>query len=128
MLEYTKIEPPVEIRAAEDSVLYGTAQGILLIIVRGTDGVLQKVKLPIVLVPGLKRNLFSGLIAGRKRVKAVIENSGSFRDLGPLRFQLIRLYNMDPLYMTIAKQRRTESALIVQFQTNRVVRSLQKRL
>ena len=47
MFEYTKIEPPIEIRAARDNVLRGTAQSILL--ARGTDDVLKTVKLPIVL-------------------------------------------------------------------------------
>ena len=37
MLECTTIEPPVEIRAVGDDVLRGTAQGILLVVVRGTD-------------------------------------------------------------------------------------------
>ena len=64
MLEHTKIEPLVEIRAAEDNMLHGTAQGILHVVVRGTDDVFRKkVKLPIVLVPGLKRTLFSSLSA-----------------------------------------------------------------
>ena len=49
MLEYTKIEPPMEITAARDNTLHGTAQGILLVIVCGTDDVLRKVKSPIVL-------------------------------------------------------------------------------
>ena len=30
MLEYKRIEPPIEITAASDNVLRGTAQGILL--------------------------------------------------------------------------------------------------
>ena len=47
MLEYTRIEPPKEIRAAGDNVLCGTAQGILPVVVRGTDNVLRTVKLPI---------------------------------------------------------------------------------
>ena len=37
MFECTKIEPPIEIRAARDNVLRGTAQSILL--ARGTDDV-----------------------------------------------------------------------------------------
>ena len=56
MLEYIKLEPPMEIRVARDNVLHSTTQGILLVVVRGTDDVLRKVKLLIVLVPGLKRN------------------------------------------------------------------------
>ena len=37
MQEYTRIEPPMEITAAGNNVLRGTAQGILLVVVRGTD-------------------------------------------------------------------------------------------
>ena len=59
MLEYTKIEPPMEITAAGNNVLRGTAQCILLVVVRGTDGALRTVKLFILLVPGLEGNLFS---------------------------------------------------------------------
>ena len=69
MLEYTTIEPPMEIRAAGDSVLRGTAQGILLVVVRGIDDVLWAVKLSIVLVPGLKRNPFSSLAVAQKASK-----------------------------------------------------------
>ena len=67
MLEYAKIEPPMEITAAGNNVLRGTAQCILLVVVRGTDGALRAVKLSIVLVPGLKRNVFSSSAAAKKR-------------------------------------------------------------
>ena len=73
MLEYTKTEPTIGIRAASDNVLHGAVQGTLLVVVRGTDDVLRKVKLPIVLVaPGLKINLFSSSAAAQKYVKTVI--------------------------------------------------------
>ena len=81
MLEYTTVEPPKEIRAAGDNVLHGTAQGILLVVARGTDDVLTTVKLPVVLVPGLKRNLFSTSDAAQKGVKKIIEKTGSSLDL-----------------------------------------------
>ena len=63
MIEHTGIEPPMEITAARNNVLRGAAQGILLVAVHGTDDGLRAVKLAIVLVPGLKRNLFSRLAA-----------------------------------------------------------------
>ena len=53
MLKYTGIETPMEITAAGDSVLRGTAQSILLVVVPGTDDILRTVKLSIVLVPAL---------------------------------------------------------------------------
>ena len=52
-------------------MLRGTAQGILLIVVHGTDDVLRAVKLLIVLVPDLKRNLFSASAAAQKGVKTI---------------------------------------------------------
>ena len=52
MLEYSRIEPPMNIRVAGDNVLLGTVQVIKLVVVRGTENILRTVKLPIVLVPG----------------------------------------------------------------------------
>ena len=68
-LEYTWIEPPMEVRDTGDNVLRGTAQDILLVVVRGTDDVSKTARLPVVLVPGLKRNLFSSSAAAQKGVK-----------------------------------------------------------
>ena len=42
-------------------MLHGTAQSILVVVVRGPDNVLKTVGLPIEIMPGLKRNLFSSL-------------------------------------------------------------------
>ena len=97
MLEHTRIEPPMEIRAAGDNVLRGTAQGILLVVVRGTDEVLRTVKLPIVLVTSSKMNLFSSSVATQKGVKTTIENKGSYLDLRVFSVQLARLDNVDHL-------------------------------
>ena len=58
MLDYSEINLSMEIKAAGNNILYGTAQGILLLLVRHTHDVCGKVKLPIVLVLGMKRNLF----------------------------------------------------------------------
>ena len=112
MLEYTKKGPSIEIRVAGDYVLRDTAQGILLVVVCGSDYFLT-VKLPIVLMPGLlKRNLFSSLVAAQKGVKTVIENNGSSIDLGPFSVQLIRFDNdMDYLDLTIAKESRKTQSL-----------------
>ena len=71
MLEYTRIEHSMEIRAAGDNILYGTAQDISLVLVRGTDGILRNVKLSIVLVPELKSLFFSSSAAAQKSVKIV---------------------------------------------------------
>ena len=109
MLEYTRIVPPMEIRAAGDNMLHTTAQGILLVVVRGADDVLRKIKLPNVLVPCLKRNIFSNLAAAQKGDKTVVEKNGSYLDLG-LFIQLTRSNNMDHLDLMMAKISRTKSA------------------
>ena len=58
MLAYTKINLLMEIKAVGYNTLFGTAQDILLVLVRDTQDVCRTVKLPIVLVPGLGRNIF----------------------------------------------------------------------
>ena len=73
----------MEIREIGDNILLGIAQGILLVVVRGTDNVLRTVKLPIVLVTGLERNPFSSSAVVQKGVKEITEKNGSFLDLGP---------------------------------------------
>ena len=49
------MNPPMEIRAAGDNILFGTAQVVLLVLVRNTHDVCRTTKLPIVLVSGLKK-------------------------------------------------------------------------
>ena len=104
--EHTRIEPPVEITAARNNVLRSTAQGILPVVVRGTDNALRTVKLPIVSVPERKRNLFSSSATAKKGVKTIIEQKGSSLDLGAFSVQLTQLDSMEYLDLTIAKKRR----------------------
>ena len=54
MLDYTEINPPMETRAACDNTLFGTAQRILMVLVRDTQDVFRSIKLPMVLILGLK--------------------------------------------------------------------------
>ena len=82
MQDYTKINPPMEIEAAGHNNLFGIAQGTLLVVVRDTQDVCRTVKLPIVLVPGLGRNLFSTVSAAQKGVKSIFTKAGSIVDLG----------------------------------------------
>ena len=81
----------MEITATGNNVLHGTAQGILLVVVRGTSDALRTVKLPMLLVPGLQRNLFSSLAAAKKGIKTIIEQKGSSLDLGAFSVQFTRL-------------------------------------
>ena len=76
MQDYTQIDPPMEIKAAGHNTLLGIAQGTLLVVVRDTQDICRTVKLPIVLVPGLGRNLFSTAMEAQKGVKTVITKKG----------------------------------------------------
>ena len=58
MQDYTQINPPMELEAAGHNTLFGTARGILLVVVHDTKDVGRTIKLPIVLVPGLEWSLF----------------------------------------------------------------------
>ena len=73
MLEYTKIAHHMEITAAGGNTLHGTAQGIVLVVVRGACGVLRTVKSPIVLMLNLNNNIFFTLVPAQKSLKTVIE-------------------------------------------------------
>ena len=111
MQNYTNISPPMEIKAAGHNTLLGIAQGTLLVVVRDTQGICRTVKLPIVLVPGLGRNLFSTAMAAQKGVKTTITKAGSIVDLGLFSIQLSRSDNLDHLDLAISKgSKRTESA------------------
>ena len=48
MQDYTEINPPMEVKAASHTTLFGTVQGILLVVVRDVQDVCRTVKLPIV--------------------------------------------------------------------------------
>ena len=76
----------MEIIVAGDNTLYDTAQGILLVVVRGTDDVMKKVKLPIVLVPSLKRNLFPPCPYVKKMSKQLLKKMGHLSILARLMF------------------------------------------
>ena len=86
MLEYTKIEPPMEITAAGNNVLRGTAQCIILVVVRGTDGALRTVKLFILLMPGLKGNIFSSSPQLKKALKQPLNRRAHLTILNLLLF------------------------------------------
>ena len=109
MLGYTKINPPMEIRAAADKTIFGTAQGILLFLARDTQDLCRTVKLPIALVPGLNINICSSIVgAAQKGVKTVITKAGSVLALGLLLIQL-RWDDLDHLDLALAKEsKRTE--------------------
>ena len=82
ILDYTEINPPMEIKAAGHNTLLGTAQGISLVVVRDTQDVCRNVKLSIVLVPGLERNLFSTALIAQKVSKPFSLRQGPLLTLG----------------------------------------------
>ena len=104
MLEYTRIEPLMEIRAAGNNVLLALAGSVLLLVVRDTDDFLRTIILLIVLVPGVKRCLLSSSVTTQKGVQTIIENNGSSIDLEAFSVQLIRFNHMDHLNLMIAKK------------------------
>ena len=123
MQDYTQINPPMEIKAAGHNTLFGTTQGTLLVVVRDTQDVCRTVQLPIILVPGLGRNLFSTAVAAQKGVKTIFTKEGSIVDLGLFSIQLTRLDNLDHLDLAILKEsRRTESAFALFQEKHLVIR------
>ena len=85
---------------------------------------LRTAKLPIVLVIGLKRNLFSSSAAPQNVVKTVVEKNGSSLDLGPFSVQLTRLDNMETSIQQLQKKAEKQSLLVAQLQGESLVRSL----
>ena len=69
MQDYIEINPPMEIKAAGHSTLFGTAQGTLLVVVRDTQYVCRTVKLPIVIVPGFRTESIFYSVGSSKRCK-----------------------------------------------------------
>ena len=89
MQRYTEINTPMEIKAVDDHILYRTAQGTLLVLVRDTDDIRRKIKLQVILVRELKINIISIVAAAQKGVKTVLTKSGSCLDFGVFSVQKI---------------------------------------
>ena len=96
MLDCTERHPPMEIKAAGHNTLLGTEQDILLVVGRDTQ-LCRAVKLPIVHVPGLERNLFSTALTAQKGVKTTFAKAGSIVDLSIFSIQLTRSDSLDHL-------------------------------
>ena len=77
------------------------------------DEICRKVNLLVVLVPGLKRNLFSYCVAvADKGVESITFKQGSFLDLGTFSVLLTRSENRNHLHVNITTEsKRTETAL-----------------
>ena len=111
MLDYTAINPPMEIKAAGHNTFFGAAQGIQLVLVRDTQDVCRTFKLPTIIVPGLERNLFSTALADQKGVRTIFTKAGSIVDLDLFSVLLTTSDSLDHLDLAISKEsKRTESA------------------
>ena len=96
--------------------MYGTAKRIILVSVRDEDDVCRKVKLPVVLFPRLKRNLFFSVATAQKDVKNVITKNGPHLNIGSFSVQLSRSDVLNHLDLVIAKEsKRTEPPLCAVF-------------
>ena len=91
MLHYTEINPPMEIKAAGHNTFFGTAQGILLVVVR--DGSCAR----------FRKKFISTALAAQKGVKTIFTQAGSIVDLGLFSVQLTRSDNLDHLDLAISK-------------------------
>ena len=60
------MNPPMEIYAAGDNNLYGTAQDFLQVVTRDTNDVCRTMKLSVVLMPGLKMLFFQAWLHPQK--------------------------------------------------------------
>ena len=111
MQDYTQISLPMKIKAAGHNTLLGITQGTLLAVVRDTQDICRTVKLLLVIVPGLGRNLFSTAMTAQKGVKTIITKAGFIVDIDLFSIQLTRSNNMDHLDLAISKDsKRTEAA------------------
>ena len=63
MLNYVHLEPPVVINDAGGHRLSGFGKGILIVKVQDQQGIKHPVQIPVTIVPGLGRHLFSGRTA-----------------------------------------------------------------
>lgn len=66
MLSYVHLNPAVTINVARGHRLSSVGRGILMVRVEYQQGVNHDVQLPVTIVPGLGRHLFSGVTATAK--------------------------------------------------------------
>ena len=93
--DHTETRPPMEIwHSTGHSTGYSTRYG----------DVCRTVKLSIVLVPGLVRNLFSTALAAQEVVKTIFTKESSIVDLGLFSVQLTRSDTLDHLDLAISKE------------------------
>ena len=76
-----QLDPPVTINVAGNHRLYGVRQGVLVVQVLDHIGSKHSVQLPVTVVPGLGRHLFSGESVATRGVTIIIATN-SYLDMG----------------------------------------------
>ena len=81
MNHYVQLDRPVIINVAGNHRLYGVGQGVLFVQVSDHIGSKHSVQLPVTVVPGLGRHVFSGGSAAARGVTMIIATQ-SYLDMG----------------------------------------------
>ena len=113
MNHYVQLDPPVTTKVAGNHRLYGVGQGVLFVQVLDHIGSKHSVRLPVTVVPGLGRHLFSGGSAAARGVTMIIATK-SYLDMGAFAIPLRKDSNCSSLYhldlTTCATSRTHETA------------------
>ena len=97
MNHYVQLNPPVIINVAGNHRLYGVGQGVLVVQVLDHIGCKHSVQLPVTIVPGLGRHLFSGRSAAARGVTMIIAMQ-SYLDMGAFAIPLRKDSHCPSLY------------------------------
>ena len=109
MHHYVQLDSPVTINVAGNHRLYGVDQGVKVVQVLDHIGSKHSVQLPVTIVPGLGRHLFSGGSAATIEVNMIIA-SNSCLDMGAFTVPLRKdnhCSTLDHLDLTTGATRRT---------------------
>ena len=97
MNHYVQLDPPVIINVAGNHRLYGDDQGVLVVQVLDHIGSKHSVQLPVTIVPGLGRDLFSRVSADARGVTMIIATQ-SYLDMGDFAIPLRKDSNCSSLH------------------------------
>ena len=82
MIDFVRMDPPMQILTAGGHLIRGTGKGVLLSIVKDQQGNEHSVRLPAIIVPGLWKHLFSPVYALRTKGVGTTFAVSSYVDLG----------------------------------------------
>ena len=97
MNHYVQLDPPGIINAAGNHRLYGVVRGVLFVQVSDHIESKHSVQLPVTVVPGLARHLFSGGSAATRGVTMIIATK-SYLGMGAFAIPLRKDSHCTPLY------------------------------